>query len=54
MPSENSPESLLADLDAALAKVDELDAPIVAAYLDSAITALCRQFRLTRDGSKTD
>lgn len=49
-----SAEQVLAELLATLRRLDALEAPVAAAYLDSAIEALCRQYQLTREPSETD
>jgi hypothetical protein len=47
-------ELLLAELCAIQQRLDTIDAPIAAAYLDSAIEALCRECGLERNSSIPD
>ncbi len=45
---------LLRDLADCLQRLEAIDARIAAAYLDSAIEALCHERQITRDTFKTD
>ncbi|SFG06118.1 hypothetical protein SAMN05518801_106205 [Novosphingobium sp. CF614] len=47
-------ESLVVELEAELAKLEQLGALIAAAHLDAAINALCREFNIERNRSEPD
>ena len=47
-------QAVLSELAQRLCDLDALGAPIAAAYVDTAIEALCRQFNLARDRSTSD
>jgi hypothetical protein len=47
-------KTVLDALAAALSDLDALEAPIAAAYVDCAMSALCRQFALPSGYSTTD
>jgi hypothetical protein len=54
MLSTSVAETLLSELMSLLERIDEVRAPIAAAYLDSAVEALCSECGLLRDKSISD